>query len=200
MKKILLITAIILISHSSIQTEQPEVLLEPTMPAVQALALPEIEAPKELSPIKVPKVKAAQTSVPTDLSSINPQSVIALTNIDRAEKNLGLLTENAELARAARAKAEALVACSCFAHDLPDGRTPWTFIKATKYDYWNAGENLAVHHTDPKKMQADWMKSTGHRANILEPTYKNIGVAVVAGRYENHDTTFVVVMFGNPIK
>jgi len=46
---------------------------------------------------------------------------------------------------------------------------------------------------------AAWMNSPTHRENIVNPTYKDIGVGIASGDYEGHQTIIVVQMFGNPV-
>lgn len=103
---------------------------------------------------------------------------------------------NTKLDSAAQAKADALVACSCFSHNIGK-TTPWYFIKKTGYKYRSAGENLAVDFIDIKKLNTTWMNSPGHRVNILG-SYKETGIGISEGMFEGHKTIFVVQMFGYP--
>lgn len=141
-------------------------------------------------------------SVPTGQvysSDITIANVISLVNISRGQNNLGQLTENSLLNKAAQAKADDMMARQYFSHDTPDGNQPWSFIKATGYSYLTAGENLAIDFRDAETMQTAWMNSPGHRANILNKNFEEVGVGVARGMFDGHQSTIVVQMFGTPI-
>lgn len=131
-------------------------------------------------------------------SAITQSTVLDLTNKARAASNIAALTYNLTLERAAQAKANDMLARQYFSHNTPDGRTPWTFFEAAGYKYLNAGENLAVHFSDAEPLQDAWMNSPGHRANILNSSFKEMGVGIAKGTFEGHDSIFVVEEFGNP--
>lgn len=133
-------------------------------------------------------------------SEITAQSVLMLTNNSRAEAGLGSVVENPLLRSAAEAKAQDMAKNGYFAHVTPTGREPWDFIKDTGYKYSAAGENLAVHFFDVEPLQDAWMNSPGHRANVLNKNYTEMGVGFAHGRFENFDTIFVVEMFGRPLQ
>lgn len=131
-------------------------------------------------------------------SAITQATVLDLTNKARTANNANALTYNATLERAAQAKANDMLARQYFAHNTPDGKTPWTFFEAVGYKYLSAGENLAVHFSDVEPLQDAWMNSPGHRANILNSSFKEMGVGIAKGTFEGHDSIFVVEEFGNP--
>ena len=91
---------------------------------------------------------------------------------------------------AARAKLFDMLKQDYFDHRTPDGRQPWAFMQAAGYAFQSAGENLAKGFDNERDLQRAWMKSRGHRANILNPLFTEIGVADANG--------VVVVMFGRP--
>ncbi len=137
---------------------------------------------------------AVQTTVASDITI---SKVIELTNISRSgvsEKNLSL---NEKLSRAAEAKASDMLAKNYFSHTSPGGVTPWKWIDGESYDYSYAGENLAMDFQSAEKMEDAWMRSPTHRANILNEKYKDIGVAVKAGKINGSETILAVVMFGS---
>lgn len=135
----------------------------------------------------------------TEASAITPATVISLANAARAEGGLSALTGNSLLASAAQAKANDMLAKQYFAHNTPSGDTPWTFIKAAGYSYVTAGENLAIDFTEAESVQSAWMNSPGHRANIMNKSFQEIGIGIAKGMYNGHQTTIVVQMFGTPI-
>jgi uncharacterized protein YkwD len=129
-------------------------------------------------------------------SSINPADVVTQTNVERAKLNLQPLTVNQKLTEAAVAKANHMFQADYWAHIAPDGTTPWTFIKGAQYDYSVAGENLARDFADTPGMLTAWMNSPTHKENIVNPKYREIGIAVVDGKLQGVETTLVVQMFG----
>jgi uncharacterized protein YkwD len=131
-------------------------------------------------------------------SAITTSNVLSLTNESRTEYSLPALVLNTKLSQAAQAKAADMAAKGYFAHTSPDGRTPWSFIQAAGYYYMTAGENLAVDFTQAENVETAWMNSPGHRANILNTNYEEIGIGIASGQFEGHNTTFVVQMFGTP--
>ncbi len=137
-------------------------------------------------------------AVPADASAITNDTIFNLTNKSRSQNNIAPLTYNFSLARAAQAKADDMLAKQYFAHVSPEGRNPWSFIKNVGYSYVAAGENLAVDFVEAESVDRAWMNSPGHRANILNSNFQEIGVGISRGTFEGHDTTFVVQMFGTP--
>ncbi|MBP9727862.1 MAG: hypothetical protein KBD27_00630 [Candidatus Moranbacteria bacterium] len=132
-------------------------------------------------------------------SGIVPSEVVALVNSARERVSLPGLTENAQLSEAARAKAEDMIKNDYFSHTSPKGVEPWYWIKQAGYQYQAAGENLAINYTNAKEQHEAWMKSTTHRANILNTRYQEIGVAVVKGKVNGKESLVTVEFFGSPL-
>jgi len=134
-----------------------------------------------------------------DNNNINTSdTLIALTNQERDQYNLNHLELNSELSKAAEAKANYILTNNNFSHEGLNGETFSNWIKATNYQYKRVGENLAINFNDPADIISAWLKSPLHRKNILNPLYKDIGIAVIEGTYNNKQTTVVVQMFGTP--
>lgn len=136
---------------------------------------------------------------PSMAAPITMDNIVNLANAARVENGLGELKTSSLLSRAAQNKANDMLARQYFAHNTPDGETPWTFIKAVGYSYTTAGENLAIDFTQAENVQSAWMNSPGHRANILNSNFTEIGIGIASGMYDGHQTTIVVQMFGNPL-
>jgi len=132
------------------------------------------------------------------LASILPAVLVDLANQDRSIQGLMSLTVNPILTEAAQKKANDMAARGYFAHTSPSGVTPWFWFKNAGYQFTNAGENLAINFYDSKDIETAWMNSPGHRANILNKNFTEIGVAMAEGMYQGRQTTFVVQMFGHP--
>ncbi len=131
-------------------------------------------------------------------SSITATQVLEQTNRQRALSSLKPLTINTKLSQAATAKAQDMFTDQYWAHIAPDGTTPWVFMKNAGYTYLVAGENLARDFSDTNSMVRAWMDSPTHKANIMNPEYTEIGIAVVDGELQGYETTLVVQMFGEP--
>lgn len=134
----------------------------------------------------------------TFLGEILSSVLVDETNQNRAADSLNVLAPNWQLEAAARAKAEDMAAKGYFAHTSPEGRSPWYWFDLIGYHYSYAGENLAVNFTDSADVTNAWMNSPGHRANILNSHYTEIGIASAHGTYQGHDAIFVVQLFGRP--
>jgi hypothetical protein len=137
-----------------------------------------------------PAVLGLSANIPT-------QQLLILTNQQRQDNNLPALTDNSELDQAAANKAADMLSKNYWAHDAPDGTTPWTFIKAAGYNYVYAGENLARGFNSASDVVNAWMNSPEHRQNILSSNYQNVGFAVATGNLSGEDTILVVEMLGS---
>lgn len=124
--------------------------------------------------------------------------LVQQTNEERAIENLGTLTTNEKLIRAAQMKADDMAARGYFSHITPDGKNSWYWFRQVGYNYAAAGENLAVNFTDSKDVTEAWMHSPSHRSNIMGENYTEIGIATAHGTYKGKEAIFVVQMFGRP--
>jgi cysteine-rich secretory family protein len=131
------------------------------------------------------------------LSTVSASFLVSQTNVARAAEGLSALRSHPLLAASAKKKAEDMLAHDYFEHTSPTGVSPWTWIDAAGYDYVYAGENLAIDFTTGEGVHAAWMRSPGHRKNILSEKYRDIGIAVVTGEFEGRTTTVVVQHFGS---
>jgi hypothetical protein len=112
--------------------------------------------------------------------------VIELVNAEREACNCGLhpLSYNIELTVAARRHSQDMGDRNYFDHATPDG-TPdgiafYERITDAGYIYQACGENIAAGYATPEAVVDGWMNSDGHRANILDPDYCDIGVGYAA--------------------
>ena len=129
-------------------------------------------------------------------ANISPDEVVRLTNEKRAQNGLAPVSLNSTLSQAAQAKAADMLNKDYWAHVAPDGTQPWKFFLDFGYRYRFAGENLARDFTNPSSAVDAWMASPSHKENMLNPKYKEIGVAVIEGDLAGVDTTIVVQFFG----
>ena len=150
-------------------------------------------------------LKIAVVAVPIALpsssawsSSITPANVVSLTNGTRRALGLAELKANDLLAAAAAEKAKDMLANRYFAHTSPSGLTGFALIRQAGYQYRFAGENLAVHYESAEGVTEGWLASPTHKANIVNPRFKEIGVGVARGEFEGYPSTIVVQLFGEP--
>lgn len=137
-------------------------------------------------------------SVQAARGSLDASSIIALTNQDRERGGATALTRDSALSAIAQKRATEMLQGGYFSHISPDGRTPWSWLIAGKYYYTRAGENLAEDFNDAKSVEQAWMRSPGHRANILDSSYTRIGVGVAHGFKDGKPTALVVEFFATP--
>jgi len=129
--------------------------------------------------------------------------IIEQTNFQRAlnqSEPLKPLKENALLDAAALAKANDMFKNQYFEHTSPAGVDPGKLVQSFGYDYIVEGENLILgNFSSEKEVVQDWMNSPGHRANILNNRYTEIGVAIIKGTYKGETAWIGVQEFGLPL-
>lgn len=140
-----------------------------------------------------PQIKKADLIYPGEVLTIPgtdtaarayEKEVIRLVNEVRVQNGLKALTENWELSRVARYKSQDMHDLRYFSHTSPTYGSPFAMMKAFGLTYRTAGENIAMGYPTPKAVVDAWMNSAGHRANILNASYTQIGVGYVAsGNY-----------------
>ena len=108
------------------------------------------------------------------------------------------LLQDAQLTNAATLKANDMIKNQYWAHQAPSGTTPWHWFDEANYSYQHAGENLAKNFHTPDGVTNAWILSRAHRENLLNPDYKDVGVAVKTGIVDGKETTFIVALFGSP--
>lgn len=137
-------------------------------------ANPNITNPALIYPGQVINIPSLDTSVTS-----YEKEVVRLVNEIRRENGLNPLTEDWELSRVARYKSQDMLDNKYFSHTSPVYGSPFTMIKNFGLSYRSAAENIAKGQSTPKAVVNAWMNSSGHRANILNASYKKIGVGYV---------------------
>jgi uncharacterized protein YkwD len=143
-------------------------------------------------------VSSGRLEVLGRVSSISASDLLTDTNTQRVNASLPGLKVNAALSAAAFSKAKDMFANNYWAHVSPAGVTPWKWLGDAGYNYDVAGENLAKNYPTAQATVDAWMASPTHRANMLKPTYQDIGFAVVDGTLDGRPTTLVVAYYGTP--
>lgn len=133
--------------------------------------------------------------------TLNSEQIIYWTNKYRADNNLNPLTQNSLLIQAAQKKVDDMFLKQYFEHVSPDGVKPSDLVLSVGYQYKVTGENLALgDFKDEKDLVDAWMNSPGHRANILNSDYTEIGVATGLSNYQDWGKTWMAVQeFGKPL-
>lgn len=134
-------------------------------------ANPQISNPNLIYPgqvLNIPQVSAATLAYENE--------VVRLVNEARAQNGLQPLTVNWELSRIARYKSQDMADNGYFSHTSPTYGSPFDMIHAFGLSYRTAGENIAYGQTTPQIVMNSWMNSSGHRANILNAFFTQIGV------------------------
>lgn len=125
------------------------------------------------------------------------QRIIADTNKERANAGLPVLESNDKLVASAEMKINDMVKNQYFEHISPKGVTVSDLGLEVGYDYIVMGENLAMgNFTNAEDVVVAWMNSPGHRANILNPNYQEMGAAAQFATYQGKKVWFVVQHFG----
>lgn len=135
------------------------------------------------APTTIPNPTQKPTSTPTptqsgpkDTKSIE-QALFTLTNQKRSENGVAALSWSEDIAAVARAHSKDMNDRNYFDHNTPDGVTPFQRLTLGGVSYMTAGENIAAAGTAEMIIEA-WMKSPGHKANILNPSFGRIGIGV----------------------
>ena len=129
-------------------------------------------------------------------ASVVSSVLVDLTNEYRLENKGKALTINPDLEKAALMKAKDMAENGYFAHISPKGVTPWDWFSKAGYRFVYAGENLAINFDESVDVQKAWIASPGHKANLINDKFDEIGIATYEGVYKNQRTTFVVQLFG----
>ena len=147
-----------------------------------------------------PTPTPAPTPAPTTPSGDFAARVLALTNAARAQGQtcgttafpaVGALTYNAQLEQAAQGHAADMAAKNYFSHTSQDGRDFSQRITATGYKWYTIGENIAAGQTTPEAVVAGWLASEGHCRNIMNGSFKELGVGYAANASSSYRTYWV---------
>ena len=131
-------------------------------------------------------------------SSVTARALLDETNQQRAEDGLAPLKLNDMLSTAATLKARNMLSEQYWAHESPQGETPWHWFEEAGYTYTYAGENLAKGFSSTEDVIQAWMNSPEHRQNILDRQYQDVGFAVIPGILQGEQTMLVVALYGAP--
>lgn len=165
-------------------------------PSASASASPSPSASASASASPSPSTGSSKAPAPTPPKTSAPRppapapapapagvagQVIALVNSERAAAGCGPLKEDPQLRSAAQGHSDDMAQRNYFSHTDPDGGDPGTRTTAAGYRWSTYGENIAMGQQTAQDVMDSWMKSPGHRANILNCSFKDIGVGMRPG-------------------
>ena len=142
-----------------------------------------------LAPAAVAGACTGADADPTkDARSLVETATVCLLNVERSARGLAPVTYDATLSSVAQGHAQDMLDRHYFAHVSPDGGTLTDRLRAGRWipenSAWTAGENIAWGQSylgTPREIMKAWMNSPGHKANILEPDFVEIGIATLPG-------------------
>lgn len=123
--------------------------------------------------------------------------LLRLTNLERQKRGLAPLKLSAQLSRAAQLHGTDMAKNNYFSHTGRNGSNLGDRAKASGYKYSRVGENIAAGRSTAEGTMKQWMNSAGHRANILNPKFTEIGFGYANtpnSRYQH----YWVQVFGTP--
>ncbi|WTJ00648.1 CAP domain-containing protein [Streptomyces sp. NBC_00723] len=148
------------------------------------------------TPSTTPKATTSASATPTSPSTSKaaaPASgtsarIVQLVNAERSKVGCSPVALNAVLTKAAQAHSEDMAAQQNMSHTGSDGSDPGARITRAGYVWSTYGENVAYGYTTPEQVMSGWMSSPGHKANILNCAFKEIGVGLAQpGSYWTQD-------------
>ncbi len=156
---------------------------------------------KTVQPIKrvsAPRPLRVTRESPT--AYLTQSGILQQTNGERQKHGLKALTLNAHLNAAAAAKVKDMFEKRYFEHISPSGVGPDKRAEQAGYAFLAIGENLAMgNFENDRSLVKAWVESPGHRENILNRSYTEIGIAVLRGVFEGQTTWIAVQEFGRPL-
>ncbi|HOJ77915.1 MAG TPA: CAP domain-containing protein [Bacillota bacterium] len=146
--------------------------VKPSVPTTTKPSTPTTNPTNPTNPTPTPQ--------PSTGISAEESKMVNLVNQARISQGIKPLTVNSQLVNLARKKSQDMVAKNYFSHNSPTYGSPFDMIKNAGITYRTAGENLAGAATTESAHQ-NLMNSSGHRANILNPSFTEIGIGIASG-------------------
>lgn len=142
------------------------------------------------TPTTVPPT-ATKTTVPPTATSATcsfssnasfETTLIALINQERANQGIAPLTTSSQLTAAARQHSRDMACNDFFSHTGSDGSSPFDRMAWSGFSFTAAAENIYAgsgSYNSPHQAFNGWMNSSGHRTNMLNPTYTHVGIGYI---------------------
>jgi uncharacterized protein YkwD len=158
-------------------------------PNLDATSLAKLQ--NQISPIRPTNISQSTNRVSFETE------LLKLTNLERQKVGLSPLKLSSQLTKAAQSHARDMARNNYFSHTGLNGSSMADRAKGTGYKYFALGENIAAGKSTPEEAIRQWMNSSGHRANILNSRFTEIGFG-----YENAPNSryrhYWVQVFGTP--
>ena len=138
-------------------------------------------ASRSWSAYLAPESACRSASDPAASAAVQTSAVACLVNWARVQDRRARLVRRPALQRAAAMKGHRVASCGQFSH-TPCGSAVTTAVRATGYRYATFGENLFAGtwgQVSARDVVAAWLESPSHRANILSPSFRDVGAAPV---------------------
>lgn len=145
-------------------------------------------------------ILTAPGTLTADNSSLSLAGVLQYTNKERTSRQFPALKNSRALNASAEKKLQDMFSNQYFEHESPKGLSVSDLVRNENYEYIVVGENLALgNFGGDAQVVAAWMNSPGHRANILDPRFQEIGIAVGRGLYKGKEQWIAVQHFAKPL-
>ncbi|MFI1562959.1 CAP domain-containing protein [Streptomyces sp. NPDC020490] len=172
--------------------EKPKTPVSKTHPPAPTRSIapskPTTAPPATTTAAPKPSATTAPAAGPETPASAAVARVVALVNNERAKAGCSPVTLNAKLSQAAQAHSADMASHNTMSHTGSDGSDPGQRITRAGYLWSTYGENVAYGYSTPEQVMAGWMASAGHKRNILDCDFKEIGVGVAQpGNYWTQD-------------
>ncbi|RZB13961.1 CAP domain-containing protein [Streptomyces sp. F001] len=155
----------------------------PAAPASQAPTAPSSQVPTPPTSTEASEPKTSTSASPSTTDAAAPASgavarVVSLVNSERSKAGCSPVTVNAKLTKAAQDHSADMASHKNMSHTGSDGSDPGERITRAGYNWRTYGENVAYGYSSPEQVMAGWMSSPGHKRNILNCGFKEIGVGL----------------------
>jgi uncharacterized protein YkwD len=148
------------------------------------------------NPGKKKSTPPKKVSPPSAGANTPAAQVLSITNAERAKVGCKALKTDADLTTAAQDHSADMAKNNYFSHDSQDGRSPFDRMKDAGYSFSAAAENIAMGQLTPSAVMTAWMNSAGHKANILNCTYTQIGIGIAK---DKNGAPYWTQDFGKPL-
>ncbi len=145
---------------------------QPATPAIVSTS----PTPQSATPAIVSTSPTPQSATPPSSGNSFIDRVLDLTNSQRLQAGLQPLKLNIKLNNTAQAHSEDMALHDFFDHKGSNNSSIGDRAKASGYQFSSLGENIAAGYATPEEVVQGWMNAPGHRANILNPNYREIGI------------------------
>ena len=137
-----------------------------------------VQQPTTTTPAPQPAPETNTHAPTTSEFSAYQQETLNIVNKERTSRGLSSLKFNTELSKVATTKSQDMIDRGYFDHNSPTYGSPFDMMKKFGITYKSAGENIAMGQKTPQEVMTAWMNSDGHRKNILNSSFTEIGIGI----------------------